>query len=204
MGSLLFQPLQGQLRGAAQTISEGIMQPLAIGVAGVILLVFKYDPGPGCGGPCIRVPGCGRSVVLVHFCADSQLSSGDERCAQEADALGESTTVIFDPSAVDLLRRALHQPQPGQALYALTTNCEQIASESWPDVLARSCRSYFSTHRQTSAWRRPTRRSGCYRPIAPSCSETGSEEAGSRVSGPCCCDFWSHAGSRRVEYCCRP
>ena len=49
-------------------------------------------------------------------------------------ALGESTTMLFDSSAMDLLRRALHQAQPGQALYALS-QLEQLAPKSWPALL---------------------------------------------------------------------
>jgi hypothetical protein len=50
-------------------------------------------------------------------------------------SLGESTTVLFDNSAVDLLRRALRQPQAGQVLYAMH-QLEQLVPEAWPRILA--------------------------------------------------------------------
>ena len=83
MGSLLFQPLQGHVRGAAQTISEGIIQPLAIGLAGVILLILNTTLGSECSRPGLCLHRCGDSMVLVHLCACAPVSTGHERGAEE-------------------------------------------------------------------------------------------------------------------------
>jgi AAA family ATP:ADP antiporter len=134
MGSLLFQPLQGHLRGAAQTIAEGIIQPLAIGAAGVILLVFNTTLGlDAVGLSCVFLVVAIPWIWSVFALARRYpLVMSD---ALKKRALGESTTVLFDGSAVELLRRALQQPQAGQALYALS-QLEQIAPEAWPQVFA--------------------------------------------------------------------
>ena len=134
MGSLLFQPLQGALRGAAQTISEGIVQPLAIGLAGVILLVFNTTLGLDAVGLAFVF----LIVAVPWFWCIFALARHYPLVMSEAlrkRALGESTTVLFDASAVNLLRRALHQPQTGQALYALG-QLEQLTPDTWPAILA--------------------------------------------------------------------
>lgn len=134
MGSLLFQPLQGQLRSAAQTISEGIVQPLAIGLAGVILLIFNTTLGLDTVGLAyiflvVALPWLWSIFALTRR---YPLVMSD---ALKKRVLGESTTVLFDSSTLGLLRRALRQPQSGQALYALN-QLEQIAPEMWPGILA--------------------------------------------------------------------
>ena len=134
MGSLLFQPLQGQVRGAAQTISEGIVQPLAIGLAGVILLIFNTTLGLDAVGLAyvflvVAIPWFWSIFALAR---QYPLVMSD---ALKKRALGESTTVLFDSSALELLRHALRQPQSGQALYALN-QLEQLAPELWPGILA--------------------------------------------------------------------
>ncbi len=134
MGSLLFQPLQGALRAAAQTISEGIVQPLAIGLAGVILLVFNTTAHLGAVGLAYVF----LVVAVPWFWTIFALARRYPLVMSEAlrkRALGESSTALFDTSAVKLLRRALHQPQSGQALYALS-QLQQITPEAWPGILA--------------------------------------------------------------------
>ena len=133
MGSLLFQPLQGSLRAAAQTISEGIVQPVAIGLAGVVLLVFNTTAHLGAVGLAYVF----LVVAVPWFWTIFALARSYPLVMSEAlrkRALGESSTVLFDTSAVNLLRHALHQPQPSQALYALN-QLRQIAPDSWPWIL---------------------------------------------------------------------
>ena len=110
------------------------MQPMAIGVAGVILLVFNTTLGLDAVGLAFVF----LAVAIPWFWSIFALARRYPLVMSEAlrkRALGESTTVLFDASAVNLLRQSLRQPQSGPALYALS-QLEQITPESWPDILA--------------------------------------------------------------------
>lgn len=133
MGSLLFQPLLGQLRGATQTIAEGIMQPLAIGVSGVILLVFSTTLDFDAAGLSYIF----LAVAIPWFWSIHELARQYPLVMSEAlkkRGLGETTTILFDASAITQLRQSLRHPRPGLALYALN-QLEQVATQAWPQTL---------------------------------------------------------------------
>ncbi|MFH1185247.1 MAG: cyclic nucleotide-binding domain-containing protein [Chloroflexota bacterium] len=133
MGTLLFQPMLGSLRSTTQTIAEGIMQPLAIGLAGIILLVFNTT---------LHFDAVGLSYIFLvvavpWFWSIYELSRQYPLVMSEAlkkRALGETTSVLFDASAITLLRNGLRHPRPGLALYALN-QLEQVAPQAWPQAL---------------------------------------------------------------------
>lgn len=133
MGSLLFQPLLGNQRATAQTVAEGIMQPLAIGLAGAILLLFNT---------LLNFDAVGLSIIFLiiaipWFWSIFALARQYPLVMSEAlrrRSLGEATTLLFDSSAVAQLRASLRHPRPGLALYALN-QLEQIAPQAWPQTL---------------------------------------------------------------------
>ncbi len=132
-GSLLFQPLFGRQRSAAQTISEGMVQPVAMGLAGVLLLLFNTV---------LRFNAVGLSylflvIAVLWFWVMMRLSRQYPLVMSEAlmkRSLGETTTLIFDPSAVTQFRSSLQNPRPSLVLYALN-QLEQLASQSWGETL---------------------------------------------------------------------
>jgi AAA family ATP:ADP antiporter len=132
-GSLLFQPLFGRQRNAAQTISEGIVQPVAMGLAGVILLLFNTI---------LHFNAVGLSylflvIAVLWFWAMIRLSQEYPLVMSEAllkRSLGETTSLIFDPSALAQLRRSLRNPRAGLAIYALN-QLEQLAPQTWAATL---------------------------------------------------------------------
>jgi AAA family ATP:ADP antiporter len=133
MGSLLFQPLPGSQRGATQTVSEGIMQPVAFGLAGLILLVFNTS---------LHFNAVGLSYLFLPVAAlwlgvILSLSRQYPLVMSEAlrkRTLGETTTLVFDPAAAAQLRQGLQHPRAGPALYALS-QLEQLAPQTWPETL---------------------------------------------------------------------
>lgn len=132
-GSLLFQPVFGHQRSTAQTISEGIVQPVAMGLAGLILLVFSTI---------LHFNAVGLSYLFliiagVWFWVMIRLAHQYPLVMSEAllkRSLGETTTLVFDPSALEQLRASLRSPRAGLAIYALN-QLEQLTPEDWTETL---------------------------------------------------------------------
>jgi len=133
-GSLLFQPLFGRQRSAAQTISEGIVQPVAMGVAGVTLLLFNTI---------LHFNAIGLSylflvIAALWFWVMIRLAHEYPLVMSEAllkRSLGETTSLVFDPSALAQLRSSLRNPRAGLAMYALN-QLAQLAPETWVETLS--------------------------------------------------------------------
>lgn len=131
-GSLLFQPLFGRQRAATQTVSEGIVQPVAMGLGGVLLLIFNT---------LLHFNAVGLSYLFLviaafWFVIMARLAKEYPLVMSEAllkRSLGETTTLTFDPSAVAQLRASLRSPRPGLAIYALN-QLEQLAPQSWAET----------------------------------------------------------------------
>ncbi len=132
-GGLLFQPLLGTQRSSTQTVAEGIIQPMAFGVAGIILLVSDTALHFSVVGlSCMFLV-----VAAFWFWTIFRLAQRYPVVMSEAllkRSLGEARTVLFDPSAIEQLRRSLRHPQAGLALYALN-QLEQLAPQAWGSTL---------------------------------------------------------------------
>lgn len=132
-GSLLFQPLFGRMRSATQTISEGMVQPVAMGVGGVLLLLFNTI---------LHFNAVGLSylfllIAVLWFWVMVRLAQHYPLVMSEAllkRSLGETTTLVFDPSAVAQLKASLRNPRPGLALYALN-QLQLLAPDTWAETL---------------------------------------------------------------------
>jgi HEAT repeat protein/ATP/ADP translocase len=135
MGTLLFQPLSGAQRSSTQTIAEGIIQPVAIGLAGLILLVLNTV---------LHFDAVGLSYVFLGIAAlwfwiIFRVTRAYPSVMSEAllkRSLGESATQLFDPSAREQLRGSLKHPRPGVALYALS-QLEHLDPRAWPSTLVQ-------------------------------------------------------------------
>ncbi len=132
-GGLLFQPLSGRQRTATQTVAEGIIQPMAFGVAGVVLLAGNSALHFGTTQLAYLFLG----IAAIWFWTIYRLSRRYPVVMSDAlrkRSLGEARTVLFDPSAIDQLRGSLRRPQAGLALYALN-HLEQLAPQAWASTL---------------------------------------------------------------------
>lgn len=134
--TLLYQPILGSARNRTQTIAEGIVQPLAIGVAGLLLLLFNTT---------LHFNAVGLSTVflliaLAWLWVILRLSREYPHVLSEAlvtRSLGESTTLLFDPAGIAHLRSSLKSPHAGVVLYSLN-QLEQLEPNAWHTTLTGS------------------------------------------------------------------
>jgi AAA family ATP:ADP antiporter len=135
MGLLLYQPLLGNQRNTTQTIAEGIIQPVAVGLAGLVLLLFNTALHFDAVGLSYLFLG----IAVLWFWETVRVSRAYPLVMSEAlrkRSLGETTTSVIDASALDQIRRSLSHPRAGLALYALS-QLEHLAPQAWPSTLVK-------------------------------------------------------------------
>ncbi len=116
--AILYQPLPGSQRHQAQTIAEGVFQPLANGAAGVVLLalgtLFAGGVTPLVYGLfCVAVGWCALAACTGRGYLVQLMRALERRQLQPVElATGDGATRI-------ILRRALASLHPGAVIYAL-------------------------------------------------------------------------------------
>lgn len=128
-GVLTYQPIIGNERNRTQTIAEGMVQPAAIGAAGLLLLLFNTV---------LHFGAVGLSVVFLAIAAlwlwvIQRLSARYPTVLSEAlvkRSLGDSTELALDPAGIAQLRSGLKNPHAGAALYALN-QLEHAEPDAW-------------------------------------------------------------------------
>lgn len=137
--ALLYQPITENDRIRAQTITEGIVQPLAIGLAGGLLLLFntilKFNA--------IQLA----YIYLISGAAWLVISAILIRAYPNAltEALhkhrfGDKGVPLTDFASMEIVTNALKSPHPGEVLYALEL-LEKSESETFPKFLTQQLRS---------------------------------------------------------------
>jgi ATP:ADP antiporter, AAA family len=140
--TLLYQPILGDERNRTQTIAEGIVQPAAIGLAGLLLLLFNTT---------LHLDAVGLSAIFLPIAAVwlwiiYRVSAKYPQVLSEAlvkRSLGDSTSLLLDPAGIAQLQVGLKSPRAQVVLYALN-QLEQSAPDAWqtwirpavPDLLA--------------------------------------------------------------------
>ena len=133
--NIFYQPLPPLRRMQVQTLVEGIVYPVSIGLAGVSLVLFNSLPG---------FDYLQLTYILLFVLAVWLISAvwlGREYLAALRHALVKrnlsGATLSFDDEASQaVLRQALHDPHPGVAVYALNTLAEsnsELLAEVLPD-----------------------------------------------------------------------
>jgi HEAT repeat protein len=114
-----YQPLPSERRGEAQTLAEGIVQPFAIGFAGLALLVLNTFLG-------LRAVGLSWFFVgiIILLCVSIALINRQyPRVLSQALARrewgGGTAAAPADQASLNLLREALGSPHPATAIYGL-------------------------------------------------------------------------------------
>ena len=136
--TILYQPLPARERSDVQTIDEGMVRMVAIGIAGVLLLVLNTM--------------LGASVVLLSYVllvivvvwVGAVILTGRAYPRALLDALVQrrlsgSTLQLSDDASIAVLERAAQSPQPGAALYALDALTNAVPTRSaniWRTALA--------------------------------------------------------------------
>lgn len=116
--AIVYQSLSERIRPRVQTTAEGIVQPIAIGSAGLLLLGLTAGLG---------FDYIGLSIFLLALClawilAILLLSRGYIPALTQTinrRRLGETPLEVNDPTMLALLREHLADPQPGAVLYSI-------------------------------------------------------------------------------------
>jgi len=136
--SILYQPLPAAVRARVQTIDNGIVRMVAVGLAGVLLLLLNRMPSFT-----VVHLAFGLLVVIVVWIAAAFLTArAYPRALTAALARRRLTGVtvsLDDSDSVAVLTTALRNPRPGAALYALGLLAEgrpEVLAGALPDLLA--------------------------------------------------------------------
>jgi AAA family ATP:ADP antiporter len=135
--AIVYQSLPDTVRVRVQATAEGIVQPIAIGLAGISLLALTAG---------LKFDYLGLSYVFLGLAAVwliviFLLSGGYVDALTQAITkrrLGESPAVLADPACIALLESRLQDPHPGVALYALTKLDDldsKSAAKALPDLI---------------------------------------------------------------------
>ncbi|MEZ4519473.1 MAG: cyclic nucleotide-binding domain-containing protein [Chloroflexota bacterium] len=126
--SILYQPLPVAERDRAQTLGAGVVKPIAIGTAGLLLLAL--DRWLGISGFRLTIILVGLAVVWIVVAA----LVGRQYLSQVARAvtrrrLSGLVPELADAAGIGYLKSLLDSPQPQRALYALRVLAELDAAE---------------------------------------------------------------------------
>ncbi|UCC85563.1 MAG: HEAT repeat domain-containing protein, partial [Anaerolineales bacterium] len=136
--NILYQPLQAARRTQVQTLVEGIIYPLAIGLAGLGLALFSVLLGPDSLGLKFVL----LLVLAIWIATAMAMGRAYPKALREAlvkRRLSGEVLSLEDGSSMDVLRQALHNPHPGVAVYALNTlkaNAPERLSGMLPELLS--------------------------------------------------------------------
>jgi HEAT repeat protein len=138
--SVLYKPFSVQHIGRVAAVAEGIVQPLAVGAAGLVLLILKARLGFGTVAlaACFCLVGAAWIAVVLLLIRSYPVALTQAFARRR---LGDSATMLVDSQAVVMLQRELHSPRPGAVLYAMDAlgRSEHPAlADSLPALLAHA------------------------------------------------------------------
>lgn len=115
---LTYQPLPAEQRGRTQTLAEGIVQPLAIGFAGLALVGLNTMLGLRAVGLSWIFLGLTIALIAVIVLLNRQYPKALSRALARRQ-WGGAAQAPLDQVGLDLLRQTLNSPYPGAVIYAL-------------------------------------------------------------------------------------
>lgn len=146
--SILYQPLPADQRGQAQTVAEGMIQPLANGLAGLALFglgaLFASNTLPLIYVLFLIVAAWFVVAILVGRQYPAMLMGALTQRRLEGVDLS-----LTDGASLDVLQQGLHNPHPGVVIYSLTM-LETIEHESLPAFLQEALKHPAPQVRQTA------------------------------------------------------
>ncbi|MGD8406045.1 MAG: Npt1/Npt2 family nucleotide transporter [Anaerolineales bacterium] len=116
--AIVYQSLPDTVRRRVQTTAEGIVQPIATGIAGLSLLVLTAGLKADYIGLSYVFVGLGIAWLVVIFLLSGNYVQALTRVITRR-RLGDDINVLADPTTVALLRNRLRDPHAGVAIYAL-------------------------------------------------------------------------------------
>jgi HEAT repeat protein len=149
--NVLYQPIHERMRARAQTITEGIIQPLAIGLAGGLLLLFntflKFDAIQ------LTYIYLVAGVIWIGICI--ALIRAYPVALTEAlhkRRFGDKGVLLTDSSSIQIVRNALKSNHASEVIYALDL-LEKGESDTLSMDLAASIRSQIPEVRRDAIQR---------------------------------------------------
>jgi len=140
--TLLYQPLPGDQRGRTQTMAEGIVQPFAIGLAGLSLLLFNTILGMGAVQLSYVFLFLGAVWIIVILLLGRQYPKTISQALAKRE-WGQSTTQLFDPTCRGLFLENMRSPRGGVVIYSMDM-LEQSDPSSWEKTFARNLHSLLA------------------------------------------------------------
>lgn len=116
--AIVYQSLPDTVRGRVQATAEGVVQPVAVGLAGILLLVLTAGLKFNYIGLAYVFIGLGIAWLIVILRLSGKYI-GALKQAVSRRRLGDSPDVLADPASLALLRSRLQDPHPGVVIYAL-------------------------------------------------------------------------------------
>ncbi|UCC86755.1 MAG: cyclic nucleotide-binding domain-containing protein [Anaerolineales bacterium] len=131
--TILYQPLPAHQRGRAQTMAEGIFQPLANGLAGLALLALNVFFPSGT----VQLIYALFFIVIAWVVVAALLARGYPAMLMKAltrRRLGDAQLSLADGSSLVVLQEGLRSQHPGVVIYSLNL-LEEIQHASLPAFL---------------------------------------------------------------------
>jgi len=116
--AIVYQSLPDTVRRRVQTTAEGIVQPIAIGIAGLSLLILTAGLNFNYIGLAYVFVGLGMAWLIVIYLLSGNYIQALTRVITRR-RLGDNINVLADPTTIALLRNRLHDAHAGVAIYAL-------------------------------------------------------------------------------------
>ena len=116
--AIVYQSLPDTMRGRVQTIAEGIVQPIAVGLAGISLLALTAGLKFSYIGLAYVFVGLGVAWLIVIFLLSGNYVRALTRVITKR-RLGDDANVLADPASVSLLQSRLQDAHAGVVIYAM-------------------------------------------------------------------------------------
>ena len=116
--AIVYQSLPENIRGRIQAAAEGIVQPIAIGLAGLSLLALTAGLELSYIGLAYVLVGLGVLWLIVIILLSGNYVQALTRVITKR-RLGEDANVLADPASLSILRDRLQDSHPAVVIYAL-------------------------------------------------------------------------------------
>jgi ATP/ADP translocase len=116
--AIVYQSLPDPLRARVQATAEGIVQPMAVGFAGITLLALTAGLKFNYIGLAYVFVGLGIAWLIVIFLLSGNYVRALTRVITKR-RLGDDASVLADPASIALLKERLHDGHAGIVIYAL-------------------------------------------------------------------------------------
>jgi hypothetical protein len=127
--AIVYPSLPDSIRGRVQATAEGVGQPIAIGFAGLLLVVLTTGLKFDYIGLSYVLVGFGVVWLVVTFLLSSDYVPALTRVITKR-RLGEDATVLADPASIAILQDRLHDAQAGKVVDSVAVDIDRNPSST--------------------------------------------------------------------------